>query len=160
MMLLSVSGSCKPCSVFCSPLPCRRSRIHTGGPGYSACPHIHLVTSSSGSPSSSSFSSSFTSLSFSSSVPRRLRRGGCGSERELDVASSCDSDRLVEVSRGDCVRFMALVFRSTRVREFEEFEEVVCEGVGAAGVWVVRARTDLRWLISKAIVISRRPRYR
>lgn len=140
--------------VSCSPSPCSRSRIHAGGPGYSGCPHIHLVTSSSGSPSSSSCSSAFVSISFSISVPRRLRRGACGSDREFEAASSCDSDLLIEDSRGDCVRFAVLVFR---VREFEDVEDGVGVGTGGGCEVVPRARTDLLWLILKIEECSRRP---
>jgi hypothetical protein len=89
-------------------------------------------------------------------VPRLLRRGGCGSEREFEAASSCDSDLLVEDSRGDCVRFAALVFR---VRELEEVDDAVGVGAGGGCEVVPRARTDLLWLILKAEEFSERFKY-
>lgn len=99
-VMVSASGCC-----------CLRA---SEGPGYSACPQMQRVTSSSaGSMSFSSCSICRVAAGSFSSPFRLLRRGWvCSAAREVESAPSLDSDRWVEGLRGEFGRWSARVSRS------------------------------------------------
>ena len=116
------------------------------GPGYSACPQMHLVTSSSGACaasstiSSSSSSRFFMSLSVRSALPLRLRRGA--------ICSCCWDVSSSGESRGDAVRLFERAARSPLPFDEVEADEGVWEGPGGAGgCWELRAREERRGVI-------------
>ena len=120
---------------------CRRA---SEGPGYSACPQIQRVTSSS--VASISFSSSLAgswATDSLSSPLRRLRRGAiCSALKES--APSADSEGGVDEGRGEFARWGARLSRSGF--EVEEALEFVWLGPGGA-CCEERARDERRGLI-------------
>jgi hypothetical protein len=90
-----------PVSSTLSSMPISRCTSPNGGPGYSACPHMQRVISSSAASMSFSGSSSGCLTTGSLSSPfRRLLRGAVCSARAVESAPSADSGGCEEERRG------------------------------------------------------------